>query len=462
MRSLQKNFDNLYHFLSTFPTKPDVICISETKIKDKPLLNISIPGYIFLHVNSSTNAGGVGICIIDTLQYEEITLQTEFFGCENLWVRIKSTISSTHYIIGTIYRHPTSNMKDFSDYLNNSISELNDTKSYYFILGDININTSSQSNNIVTNYLNMLDSNSVASLINKPTRVTDTFSSTLDHILTNENRFRISPFVLNHVITDHYPVMVSVSQNVIKCKTQPKFKRSLANFSADNFNADLHESLENLSETVLSIDENNVISVFEQFYSLVQTTIDKHAPLKQLSRKQKKLQSKPWISKGILKSIKRKQKMHKTHFINGSMSDKHFYKRYTNLLTRVKSLAKKLFYFHEFSTFKNNPRKTWEVLRSILSSKSATSAPNIINIDGKCFTNPSEIAEKFNHHFANVGKSLVAKQNNVDDEKYLSYLKSPSPTSIYLKPTDPYEIKCAINKLSLSKASGYDDILPFF
>ena len=230
------------------------------KSRTSLLLNISIPGYIFLHVNSSTNAGGVGIYIIDTLQYEEITLQTEFFGCENLWVRIKSTISSTHDIIGTIYRQPTSNMKDFSDHLNNSISEQNDTKSYHFILGDININTSSQSNNIATNYLNMLDSNSVASLINKPTRVTDTSSSTLDHIPTNENRFRISPFVLNHAITDHYLVMVSVSQNVIKCKTQPKFKRSLANFSADNFNADLHESLENFSETVLSIDENNVIS----------------------------------------------------------------------------------------------------------------------------------------------------------------------------------------------------------
>ena len=75
MRSLQKNFDYLYRFLSTFPTKPDVICISETKIKDKPLLNISIPGYIFLHVNSFTNAGGVGIYIIDTLQYEEIMLR---------------------------------------------------------------------------------------------------------------------------------------------------------------------------------------------------------------------------------------------------------------------------------------------------------------------------------------------------------------------------------------------------
>ena len=131
-------------------------------------------------------------------------------------------------------------------------------------------------------------------------------------------------------------------------------------------------------------------------------------------------------------------------------------------LPESKAWQKNCSVFMSLAPLKIIQKKNWEVLRSILSFKSASSAPNIINIDGKCFTNPSEIAEKFNHHFANVGKSLVAKQNNVDDEKYLSYLKSPSPSSIYLKLTDPYEIKCAINKLSLSKASGYDDILPFF
>ena len=68
MRSLQKNFDNLCNFLSKLPTIPHVIGISETKIKDKPLLNVSIPGYTFLHNNSLSNAGGVGVYVADIFQ----------------------------------------------------------------------------------------------------------------------------------------------------------------------------------------------------------------------------------------------------------------------------------------------------------------------------------------------------------------------------------------------------------
>ena len=47
MRSLQKNYGELHAFLSDLPCKPHIISISETKIKDKPLTSISLPGYIF-------------------------------------------------------------------------------------------------------------------------------------------------------------------------------------------------------------------------------------------------------------------------------------------------------------------------------------------------------------------------------------------------------------------------------
>ena len=72
--------------------------------------------------------------------------------------------------------------------------------------------------------------------------------------------------------------------------------------------------------------------------------MDIHTPLKKLTRKQKRFQRKPWIIKGILVSIKRKQKMHKTHFINGTSMEKYFYKQYSNTLTKVKNLAKKLLF----------------------------------------------------------------------------------------------------------------------
>ena len=47
---------------------------------------------------------------------------------------------------------------------------------------------------------------------------------------------------------------------------------------------------------------------------LIQIT-NKHAPLKQLSRRQMKLQRKPWITKEIYMSIRHKQQIYKSFFI---------------------------------------------------------------------------------------------------------------------------------------------------
>jgi len=72
--------------------KPYVICICETRLKNDLRENVSIFGYTFLHQNSLTNAGGVGIYISNTLQFEEIDLNANLLGTENLWIRIKSSI----------------------------------------------------------------------------------------------------------------------------------------------------------------------------------------------------------------------------------------------------------------------------------------------------------------------------------------------------------------------------------
>ena len=48
IRSLNKNFDNLPHFLSQFSVPPDVIYVTETRLKDASFVNIFIPGYEFV------------------------------------------------------------------------------------------------------------------------------------------------------------------------------------------------------------------------------------------------------------------------------------------------------------------------------------------------------------------------------------------------------------------------------
>jgi len=51
MRSINnlKNFDALHEFLTSLSYTPDIICISKTRIKMEPLINISLPNYNFIH-----------------------------------------------------------------------------------------------------------------------------------------------------------------------------------------------------------------------------------------------------------------------------------------------------------------------------------------------------------------------------------------------------------------------------
>ena len=61
IRSLRKNFDDLVNLILQFTVLPDIICITETRLKNNPLINISIPGYDLVKANTSSFAGAVGM-----------------------------------------------------------------------------------------------------------------------------------------------------------------------------------------------------------------------------------------------------------------------------------------------------------------------------------------------------------------------------------------------------------------
>ena len=83
------------------------------------------------------------------------------------------------------------------------------------------------------------------------------------------------------------------------------------------------------------IDEamNNLISSFKQI-------TDMHSPLRLNSRKEQKLALKPWITKGILKSIKTKNRLFNQCYKRYNSDLITQSKQYSNKLTTVKSIAK--------------------------------------------------------------------------------------------------------------------------
>ena len=108
--------------------------------------------------------------------------------------------------------------------------------------------------------------------------------------------------------------------------------------------------------------------------------------------------------------------MHKTHFINRSSTENYLYKQYSHTLTKVNIWQKK-YYYCKIEECKDNPKKTWDVLRTSLPSKSISPAPNSVYVDRINISDPSLIAEKFNIHFSNAGKLLASRLNFNDKNR---------------------------------------------
>ena len=123
----------------------------------------------------------------------------------------------------------------------------------------------------------------------------------------------------------------------------------MSHFSSETFNTDVEQFANRFLENLTEITADNFNNVFDYSTNTYKRIVDQHAPLKCLSRKKQRLHNKPWITKGVLISIRNKQKMYKTHFLQGSNVCKMMYKTYSSKLTKVKNLAKKLCFAQESS-----------------------------------------------------------------------------------------------------------------
>ena len=136
-----------------------------------------------------------------------------------------------------------------------------------------------------------------------------------------------------------------------------------------------------------------------------------------MSRRERKLNEKPWITKGILKSIKTKNKLFKSCYKCSKVSIIDFYKKYHSKLTHVKFLARSQ-YYNSLLTEENrsNPKKTWEILRQIIERKNSSrnKLPTSLKINGlTCETDSDEFLNRMSKYFANVG-SNISKSNKSD------------------------------------------------
>ena len=107
-------------------------------------------------------------------------------------------------------------------------------------------------------------------------------------------------------------------------------------------------------------------------------------PLKKLSRKDTKARRKPWITGGIIKSIRHRHVLFREQLKKNDDALVKHYKKYRNKLNRTIENAKADYLKNVFEKIGTNTRKTWAELNKLLKKgKSYSDLPSELVVDKK-------------------------------------------------------------------------------
>ena len=124
-------------------------------------------------------------------------------------------------------------------------------------------------------------------VITKPTRVAETSSTIIDHIITNDLARRLFPMIIRTDLTDHYLTAVVAIENIECTQSQPMkiLRRDMSHFSSETFKTDVEQFANRFLENLTEITADNFNNVFDYFTNTYKRIVDQHAPLKCLSCK---------------------------------------------------------------------------------------------------------------------------------------------------------------------------------
>ena len=128
-------------------------------------------------------------------------------------------------------------------------------------------------------------------------------------------------------------------------------------FNPEQFLLDLEENIIKLPS-----DNEDINHRCEEFVKTFNTTLDHNAPQRFASRKEQHTFQKPWLTKGILKSIGTKNKMLKKPIKSSNPHLIEQYKIYRNKLTYLKELSKQNYFKSMFKKYNNNVKKLGNLL----------------------------------------------------------------------------------------------------
>ena len=459
IRGLNSKLAEIQQMLRT-TLVPTVLLLSETWLK-KHSPAPYLPGYK-LERSDRTHKKGGGVCIFvsEKCRYKRRP-DLEAGNNESLescFIEIETPTSKM--IVGSVYRPPNTNPDEFVTKLQALITQGKRTTRNIIIGLDHNLDLLKCDQHGATfKFMDMLYDQKLIPTITKPTRITTSSATLIDNIIINlELAVDTTSGILEENISDHLPCYNLIGGfNIKKEKSQMITTRDMRPKRI----AALKNKLETYPDLLLPQHGQPTDSQFEEFHEKLLKEINHFLP--ECTRKvhPHQIRQEPWVSTGLLISIKKCKRYYKAHLRNRTCQKTYQkYIAYNNQLKKTKRAAKRTFYEEQCNEHKGNTKKLWKTINKVIrKTNNKTEVIESLKIGELKSTCGKEIVNEFAKYFSTVGDKLakgMAKPTNSVDS-YLSKI-TRNPNSIYLLPVTPLEIVKIIKGLKPKLSSGLDDI----
>lgn len=444
IRSVYSNLDDLNLTLSSLSFLPDLVILTECRLQSNkpiPALTNYTTSATTHHLNQND---GVVAYVRNTIQANTKEIILDDASC--IQIELQDNI-----ILG-IYRSPSNNNAEL--FINSLSSYLESTKSHknITVTGDLNINLISKNNEQSyefknrNNFLNMLTMHGILPGHSLPTRD----DSCLDHFMLklDKGKVRAQIAVLNTTITDHCMILLALAnlnlkRNDIKTKVVTDFDQAIISLTEKN-----------LQELLFCENPDTLI---ELLVSKITESLAENTKTIRVPKIRRTL--KPWITPGILRCIRNRNKMQKK--LRSDPTDeilKITYRRYRNYCNNLIKKLKRAYEKQQLAASTKNPKSLWTNIKSITNLQQArTDNTHLLRTK----SDPLESVDDVNKYFANVGKILAEKiclPPNNDCENLVSSSFSNLLNSFALIDTDPIEVHDILINLKTESAPGWDNI----
>ena len=437
----------------------DLIGVSEVFRCDNDS-RLILPGYHDLITRCRDNGtrGGVGLFVKDCFNYKIRDDLSVFIPhvFESLFIELSSR-DSKRTIIGVIYRPntaPKADMEIFSSTLGDLMDIINNEHKSAVMMGDMNIDLLQfETHNKTNAYIDNIFSHGFIPTITKPTRLTPSSATLIDHIYTNNIEFSGPSGIIITDVADHFAIFHSIRgkiANPIDTLNQTRFF-SKANITKFKYYLD-HTDFNN----IFHIDCPS--KAYNEFMSLYRIAFERAFPLRTIKQNKKYIKREPWVTSGLLASSRNKAKLFSKKLHRPTEHNINVFKDYNKVYNKLKRSMKVNYYNLIIHENKFNVKNTWKILKDAIGKHNDKSGfPQEFTINNAQVSDKSQIAESFNKYFSKIG---LETSNNVPatNNNYTDYLPNPLPHSMFLEPIEPSLIIETTNKLKTKSSSGHDEI----